>query len=67
MKKIFGKIAMLRRLKVFLNESTLNTIYKSMIQPHFDYCSLTWYGRYNDDSHKLDVLQKRVCTVNSWC
>ena len=63
MRKIFGKLALLRRLKVFLDPSTLNTIYKALVQPHFDYCSVAWYGRYSDDMHKLDVLQKRCARV----
>ena len=44
MRKVFGKLALLRRLKVFLDASTLNTIYKVFVQLHFDYCSLAWYG-----------------------
>ena len=63
MRKEFGKLALLRHFKVFLDPSTLNTIYKASVQPHFDYCSLAWYGRYNEDMCKLDVLQKRCARV----
>ena len=66
MRKIFGKRALLRRFKVFLDPST----YKALVQPYFDYCSLAWYGRYNEDMCKLDVLQKRcarvILSVNSF-
>ena len=42
MEKVFGKLAPLRRLKVFLDPSTLNTTYKALAQPHFDYCTQAW-------------------------
>ena len=63
MRKIFGKLALLRRLKVFLDPNTLNTIYKALVQPHFDYCNIAWYGRFNDDVSKLDVLHKRCARI----
>ena len=63
MKKVFCKLALLRRLKGYLNPSTLNTIYRALIQPHFDYCNIAWYGRFNEDVYKLDVLHKRCARV----
>jgi len=29
----------------------------------FDYCSVVWFGRFNDDMQKLNVLQKRCARV----
>lgn len=63
MRKIFAKLALLRRLKVFLDPCILNTVYKALIQPHFGYCNLTWFGRFHEDVHKLDVLHKRCARV----
>ena len=63
MRKVFGKLALLRRLKGFLDPSTLNTIYKALVQPHFDYCNIAWYGRFNEDIYKLNVLHKRCARV----
>ena len=34
-----------------------------MVQPIFDYCSISWYGRFNDDIAKLNVLQKRCARI----
>ena len=51
--KLFCKIALLRRLSVFLDSSTMNILYKSLVQPHFDYCSVIWFGRFIEDVHKL--------------
>ena len=66
--KFFCKLALLRRLKLFLDSATLNTVYKALIQPHFDYCSLVWYGRFNEDVRKLDVINKRCMrSCHTWC
>ena len=38
-KKGRSSIAVMKRIKPFVPNSTLQTIYKAMIQPYFDYCS----------------------------
>ena len=67
--KVACKMALLRRLKPFLDVNILNVLYKSLIQPHFDYCSTIWFGRFNEDVQKLNVMQKRcariILSVNS--
>ena len=61
--KIFLKLALIRRLKPFLDISTLNLLCKSMVLPVFDYYNIVWYGRFNDDIKRLDVLHKRCARV----
>ena len=61
--KVFCKIGLLRRLKPFIDIDTLNVIFKSFVQPIFDYCNISWYGRFKDDSDRLDVLHKRCARV----
>ena len=41
-KKVGSSIAVMKRIKSFVPNSTLQTIYKAMIQPYFDYCSPLW-------------------------
>ena len=41
-KKVGGGIAVMKRIKPFVPEDTLQTIYPAMIQPYFDYCSPLW-------------------------
>ena len=41
----------------------MNILYKSLVQPHFDYCSVIWFGRFIEDVHKLNVLQKRCARI----
>ena len=41
-KKIASAIRAIKRVKPFVPQSTLLWIYNSLVQPHFDYCSLVW-------------------------
>ena len=61
--KLFCKIALLRRLSVFLDSSTMNILYKSLVQPYFDYCNVIWFGRFTEDVHNLIILQKRCARI----
>ena len=61
--KVFCKMALLRRVKPYLDVNTLNVLYKALVQPHFDYCSVAWYGRFKEDCGKLHVIQKRCARI----
>jgi hypothetical protein len=41
-KKICSGIGALRRIKPFVPQTSLVTLYKSLVQPYFDYCSPLW-------------------------
>ena len=43
-------------------QSTLLSIYNSLVQSHFDYCSLVW-GNCGKTSNKLQELQNRAAQV----
>ena len=50
-------------------QSTLLSIYNSLVQPHFDYCSLVWGNCGKTLSNKLQKLQNcaaRVITSSSY-
>ena len=42
-KKVSKGIGILRRVKQYISRQSLETIYESLILPHFDYCSI-WFG-----------------------
>ena len=46
-----------------LRRTRVNILYKSLVQPIFDYCNISWYGHFNDDIAKLNVLQKRCARI----
>ena len=52
-------LGVLRRLKPLLSRSTLVLIYNSLIQPHFDYCSIVWnnLGKVLDKSYGVSKIE----------
>ena len=61
--KVAKVLAALRRLRQICPQSTLVTIYKSLILPHFDYCSAVWGCIGNGLSLKLEKLQNRAARI----
>ena len=47
------------RLRTILPSDVLQTLYSSLIMPHFQYCLLTW-GSTIKTGHKLHLLQKKA-------
>ena len=52
----------MRRIKPFVSPVTLQTIYKTLVQPYFDYCSPLWdniaakYSKINCKNFKIAQL-----------
>ena len=55
--KVSKVLGILRRLKPLLPRSTLVLIYNSLIQPHFDYCTIVWDDLGRGLGQKLQRLQ----------
>ena len=62
-KKVTSAIGVLRRIRPLISQSTAVLVYNSLIQPHFDYCSLVWDGLSDQLSDKLQKLQNRAARV----
>ena len=62
-KKIASAVGAIKRVKPFVPQSTLLDIYNSLVQPHFDYCSLVWGNCGKKLSKKLQKLQNRAVRV----
>ena len=52
-----------RRLKSLLPRHVLVTVYKSLILPHFDYCSSVWGNLGKGLAQKLQKLQNRAARI----
>jgi hypothetical protein len=61
--KVSRGIGMLRRMKAYVPQETLRTVYSALIMPHFDYCSLVWDNCSNYLLEKLQKLQNRAARV----
>ena len=62
-KKVASSIGALKRIRPFISMHTAIKIYKGLIEPHFDYCSVVWDGSSQQLSEKLQKLQKRAARV----
>lgn len=62
-KKVITGLGILRRIRDFVPHNTLLTVYWSLIQPYFDYCSPVWAGLGKTLSLKLQKLQNRAARI----
>ena len=71
-KKIASGISAMKRIRHTVPCKTLLSIYNSLVQPHFDYCSSVWGSCSKNLSQKLQKLQKlqnraaRVITFSNY-
>ena len=61
--KVKKGLGVLRRTRELLPIDSLNQIYKSIIQPHFDYCSPVWHSCDKGLRTKLQRLQNRAARI----
>ena len=57
-KKICSGIGILRRIKPFVPQGSLVTLYKSLIQPYLDYCAPLWNTCDNNFKRKIANITK---------
>ena len=58
--KILRNVNIIKRVRTFLPKETLDTLYKTLVEPHFRYCNIVW-GRCNQTQlNKLLQLQNRA-------
>ena len=62
-KKVDKSPYVLRRLREFTDLKTLVTAYKTLVQPHFDYCSQVWGSLGITLPKKLQRLQNRAVRI----
>ena len=62
-KKIASCIGTLKRSRSFVPFETLLCIYNTLVQPHFDYCSVVWGNCNKSLSIKLQKLQNRAARI----
>ena len=62
-KKISRSIAMLRKIKPYVPQTTLQTMYKSFVLPYFNYCSTVWFEGNKTHAEKMLKLQKSAARI----
>ncbi len=61
--KVSKGLGIMKTIKPFVTESVLQTIYKSLILPYFDYCSMIWDNAANYNLQKLQKMQNRAARI----
>ena len=62
-KKVNKGLNVIRRLRDFFDIKTLTTVYQTLVQPYFDYCSQVWGGFGTTLCDKLQRLQNRAVRI----
>ena len=68
--KIKKNIGLLSKIRYFVNQSTLVSLYYALIYPYFTYSLLTWGHTYDTIFWPIILLQKRALRIimfSSYC
>ena len=59
--KIVSKYnGIIRKIRPYLNQDSLQTLYNTLVLPHLSYCTLVWGNENNANLESLFILQKKV-------
>ena len=61
--KIARNVGMLNKLKHFLPDYIMKTLYSSLIESHLQYCTLLWANSHVTHIRKLQLLQKKASRI----
>ena len=68
--KIVSKYnGIIRKVRPFLNEDSLHTLYNTLVLPYISYCTLVWGDNNNSNLDSLFITQKKIirtCTNSLW-
>lgn len=59
-RKVAKNIGILSKLKHYLPQHILKTLYQTLVVPHFSYCSIIWSGTRDTNLKPLIILQKKA-------
>ena len=62
-KKVNAGIAIIKRMKTYVPQEFLQTVYNALIQPYFDYCCQLWDTSGIVLKEKLQKCQSRAARV----
>ena len=59
----------IRKIKPYLNKTSLLTLYNTLVLPYLSYCTMIWGDRNNSHLNTLFLMQKKIirtCTNSIW-
>ena len=66
MRKLSKYLGLFYKLRHFLPKSALIVLYKTLFEPHLDYCNVIWCNTYETHLTKLIILQRKIIRAISW-
>ena len=66
LKKLSKYVGLFFKLRHFLPLSALLTLYRSLFEPHINYCNIVWCNTFPSHLTKLQSLQKKIVRAISW-
>ena len=62
-RKVSSGIGVINKIKPFVPTFNLISVYRSIVEPYFDYCSIVWDDISDNLTDKLQILQNRAARV----
>ena len=66
LKKLSKYVGLFSKLRHFLPFSALLTLYKTLFEPHLNYCNVIWCNTFPTHLLKLKSLQKKIIRIITW-
>ena len=60
---IIRNFQLLKRVRFFIDYDTALMVYNTLLQPHFDCCSIIWMNGNSTDLKRLQILQNRTLRI----
>ncbi len=64
--KLSKYVGLFFKLRYFLPLSALLILYKTLFEPHINYCNVIWCNTFPSHLRKLESLQKKIIRAISW-
>uniref|UniRef100_A0A3B1IHU1 Reverse transcriptase domain-containing protein n=1 Tax=Astyanax mexicanus TaxID=7994 RepID=A0A3B1IHU1_ASTMX len=65
-KKLSKYVGLFLKLRQFLPGEALLTLYRTLFEPHLNYCNIIWSNTFSCHLRKLHILQKKIIRIISW-
>ena len=59
-------VGLFYKIRHYLPQATLLVLYRTLVEPHLDYCNVIWCNTYPTHLTKPEILQKKIIRAISW-
>ena len=66
MLKLSKYLGLFYKIRHYLPKSAMIILYKTLFEPHLDYCNVIWCNTYETHLSKLLILQRKIIRAISW-